>query len=266
MKIAVFGAAGWLGRAILSNLIGLHEVRALDLSSEAWDYGNDLDGEWNEGEKVYGDISDFGFVDDAIEGIDAVIHAAVYASQAPGAYDVDDDLPYLVNLKGLRNVLESSRQRKIGRVVHVGSCQVVHPDGVFFDADVRRPDGSLYAVTKRLQEEMCRQYHDAFRLPIIVLRPCSIIDSRLGIGKSRKKLGNGGTRRDISWVCRHDLAEACRLSAENRDIGFDILHTVGTVEAEATCNVRQSRKLLGLEYRGDLDQYDTTTHQNMPQA
>ncbi len=155
MKIAVFGAAGWLGRAILSNLIGLHEVRALDLSSEAWDYGNDLDGEWNEGEKVYGDISDFGFVDHAIEGIDAVIHAAVYASQAPDAYGVDDDLPYLVNLKGLRNVLESSRQRNLRRVVHVGSCQVVHPDGVFFNADVRRPDGSLYAVTKRVFRKRC---------------------------------------------------------------------------------------------------------------
>ena len=51
MKIAVFGAAGWLGRAILSNLTGRHEVRALDLSPEVWEHGNDLDGEWNEGEK-----------------------------------------------------------------------------------------------------------------------------------------------------------------------------------------------------------------------
>lgn len=255
MRIAVFGAAGWLGRAVLSNLIGRHEVRALDLSSGAWENGNDLDGEWNEGEKIYGDIADFGFVDQAIEGMDAVIHAAVYASQALDAYGVDDDLPYLVNLKGLRNVLESSRKRNLRRVVHVGSCQVVHPDGIFFDADVRRPDGSLYAVTKRLQEEMCRQYYDAFRLPIIVLRPCSIIDSKLGIGKDRNKLGKEGAQREISWVCRHDLAEACRLSVENQDIGFEILHTVGTSEAEATCNVRQSRELLGLEYRGDLDQY-----------
>ena len=255
MRIAVFGAAGWLGRAILSNLAGLHEVRALDLSPEVWEHGNNLDGEWDGGEKVYGNIADFRFVDQAIEGMDAVIHAAVYASHALGAYGVDDDLPYLVNLKGLRNVLESSRQRNLRRIVHIGSCQVVHPDGVFFDAEIRRPDGSLYAITKRLQEEMCRQYHDAFELPIIVLRPCSIVDSRLGIGKSRNTLGKGGTQWDVSWVCRHDLAEACRLSAENQDIGFEILHTVGTLEAEASCNVRKSRELLGLEYRGNLAQY-----------
>jgi len=255
MKIAVFGAAGWLGRAILSNLTGRHEVRALDLSPEVWEYGNDLDGEWNEGEKTYGNIVDFKFVDQGVEGMDAVIHAAVHVSQKPGDYGVEDDLPYLVNLKGLRNVLESSREHNLRRVVHIGSCQVVHPAGRFFDADTRRPDGSLYAVTKRLQEEMCRQYHDAFELPIIVLRPCSIVDSKLGIDKSRNKLGREGVQRNISWVCRHDLAEACRLSAENRDIGFEILHTVGTLEAEATCNVRKSRELLGLKYRGDLDQY-----------
>ena len=35
----------------------------------------------------------------------------------------------------------------------------------------RRPDGSMYAIQKRLQEEMCRQFYDAAALPIIVLRP-----------------------------------------------------------------------------------------------
>ena len=84
MKIAVFGAAGWLGRAILSNLTGRHEVRALDLSPEVWEYGNDLDGEWNEGEKTYGNIVDFKFVDQSVEGMDAVIHAAVHVSQNLG--------------------------------------------------------------------------------------------------------------------------------------------------------------------------------------
>ena len=35
MKVAVFGAAGWVGRAILDNLSGRHQVRAVDLSPEA---------------------------------------------------------------------------------------------------------------------------------------------------------------------------------------------------------------------------------------
>jgi nucleoside-diphosphate-sugar epimerase len=191
-------------------------------------------------------------VDAALEGMDAVIHTAVYA--APDGYQVDDERPFLINLKGLWNVLEAARQRGSGPVVHVGSCQTVHPRGTFFSADIRRPDGGLYAVTKRLQEEMCRQYHEAFGTRVIVLRPDYIVDSRLGIGRYRERLGPGGAPYRNGWVCRHDLAEACRLAME-ADIDFDVFHIVGTPEAEATCNVARSRAVLGLEYRGDLESF-----------
>ena len=56
------------------------------------------------------------------------------------------------------------------------------PGSVIYEADVRRPDGSLYAVYKRLQEEMC-QFFDAFALPIIVLVPTG--------GRSELRLRHG---------------------------------------------------------------------------
>jgi nucleoside-diphosphate-sugar epimerase len=255
MKVVVFGADGWTGRAVLANLAGRHEIRAFSLSPEAWEVWKDTDGEWTSGEIVYGDIVGFSTVHRAIQGMDSVVHLTVYHSEKPGAYGVDDPLPFLVNLKGLWNVLESARQHGIRRVVHVGSCQTVHPKGVFFSSDVRRPDGSLYAVTKRLQEEMCRQFHEAFGLRIIVLRPDYIVDSRLGIGRHKEKLGPGGSRYRIGWVCRHDLAEAIRLALESQTIDFDVFHVVGTPGAEKTCNVARSQEVLGLTYRGDLEQY-----------
>ena len=250
LKVVVYGAAGWVGRAILANLEGRHRVRAFDVSPEAWAAGRDVDGDWR-GEIVHGDIAEYGSADAAMEGMDAVIHASVYSGHGPGAYGVDDELPFRVNLKGLWNVLEAARLRGIRRVVHIGSCQVEHPQGVFFSGEVRRPDGSLYAVTKRLQEEMCRQYHDAFGMSIVVLRPCSIVDSRLGIGKSRAPLQGWSS----GWVCRHDLAEACRLAVERDGIRLEVLHVAGTAEAERHCNVRRTAEVLGLEYRGDLDRY-----------
>lgn len=255
MKITVFGAAGWLGRAVLANLAGKHEIRAFDRGPEAWEAWQDVDGEWRGGEIIHGDIVDFRTVDQAVDGVDAIVHAAVYASRTEDAYGVDDENPFLINLKGLWNVLESARQRGIGRVVHVGSCQVEHPKGIFFTAEVRRPDGSLYAVCKRLQEEMCRQFYEALGLSIIVLRPHYIVDSRLGIGRHREKLGAGGSRYSNGWVCRHDLAEACRLALETKAVDFDVLHIVGTPEAERTCNVARSREVLGLQYKGNLEQY-----------
>ena len=251
MKVVVFGAAGWTGRALLTNLDGVHQTRAFDRDQNAWDAWQAENGDWGGGEIVHGDIVDFTTVHNATEGMDAIVHLAVYF----GSYDGNDQLPFLINLKGLWNVLESARQRGIQRVVHIGSCQTVHPDGVFFSADVRRPDGSLYAVCKRLQEEMCRQFYDAFGLRTIVLRPDYIVDSRLGIGRHKEKLGPEGTRARNGWVCRHDLAEACRLALESETIDFDIFHIVGTPEADKTCNVARSRDVLGLKYSGDLAQY-----------
>ena len=249
MNVVVYGAAGWVGRAILENLSGRQKVRAVDRSREAWASGGELEGEWLVGEIIHSDISDFAAVDETLDGIDAVIHAAVHS----GASRDNDNGPFLVNLKGLWNVLEAARRRGIERIVHIGSCQIVHPEGIFFGADVRRPDCSLYAVTKRLQEEMCRQFHEAFGQSIVVLRPCSIMDSRRGLAKGGGKLGPGSWSE--SWVCRHDLAEACRLGIETEGIGLEILHMAGAPEAEAHCNVARAREVLGLKFSGDLDQF-----------
>jgi nucleoside-diphosphate-sugar epimerase len=242
MKVAVFGAAGWLGRAVLENFAGKHEVRAVEINPEAWDVYRDLDGEW-EGEKVYGDIADFHSVDKALKGMDSVVHLTAYfGSDTPLE---EDEKPFLVNIKGLWNVLESARRRELVRVVHMGSCQVQHPKGIFFTSDVRRPDAGLYSVAKRLQEEMCRQHHDAYGQRIIVFRPASISDSRLGINRDRTPAGGG-----VGWVCRHDLAQACHLALENDSIDFDIMHTASHPDADQYCNVARSREILGLEYKG----------------
>ena len=245
MKVVVFGAAGWVGRAVLENLQEHHAIRAFDRGPDSWQKS----GPWSGGEFVHGDIADYDTVDRALDGVDAIIHAAVYA----GPYDKDDLAPFQINLKGLWNVLEAARHRQLNRIVHIGSCHVEHPNGTFFTADVRRPDGSLYAVSKRLQEEMCRQFHEAFDLSIAVLRPCSIIDSRLNLAKG------GGNLEPGSWntgmVCRHDLAEACRLAIEKDELGFEVLHMAGATEADEFCNTQRAREVLGFEFKGDLDQY-----------
>jgi nucleoside-diphosphate-sugar epimerase len=252
MKIVLFGAAGWLGRAVLARAAGRAEIRAFDRGLEAWDEWRDIDGEWTAGEIIHGDISDFDAVERAVAGMDAVIHTAVFYPR----HDIEHDTrPFLINLKGLWNVLEASRRHGVATVVHVGSCMTIHPKGVFFDADVRSIEGDLYGICKRLQEEMCRQFHDAHGMRTIVLRPDYIVDSRLGIGRHRERLGAGGSHWRLGWVCRHDLAEACLLAAETTQIAHDVLHIVGTPGAERTCNVERARKLLGLEFRGDLERF-----------
>src|SRR4051812_40053660 len=113
MKIVVFGAAGWLGRAVLANLEGRHTVRAFDRSPEAWQEWADVDGDAWTGECVHGDIADFATVHAATDGMDGVLHLAAYFGQGE-----DDPLPWMINLKGLWNVLESTRRRDIRHGVH----------------------------------------------------------------------------------------------------------------------------------------------------
>lgn len=242
MKVAVIGAAGWVGRAVLENFAARHQVRAFEYNPAAWEVYRKFDGDW-EGEKVYGDIANFHAVDSALEGMDGVVNLAAYFGyQDPPE---NNERPFLINLKGMWNVLESARRRELKRVVQMGSCVVQHPDGVFLSSEVRSKEGDLYGITKRLQEEMCRQYHDAYGLRIIVFRPCSIGDSRLGISRDGAPARGG-----ISWVCRHDLAEACHLALESEAIDFDIMHTASHPDANKYCNTPRSRDILGLEYKG----------------
>ena len=129
------------------------------------------------------------------------------------------------------------------------------------NAETRRPDGGLYATQKRLQEEMCRQFHDAHALPVAVMRPDYIIDSRLGIGRHREDLrGGSGYSSDgaampttnPSWVCRHDIAKACRLAIE-KEIAFEILHVVDSSQGQATtCNVGRTEQLLGMKFKAAI--------------
>lgn len=242
MNVAIIGAAGWVGRAVLERFTDVHQVRAFDYNPAAWETYQRFDGHW-EGEKIYGDISDFNAVYRALEGMDGVVNLAAYF----GYEDVPEESlnPFLINLKGMWNVLEAARRHKLKRVVQMGSCVVQHPEGTFFSSEVRSQEGNLYGISKRLQEEMCRQFHDAHGVRIIIFRPCSIGDSRLGISRDGTPASGG-----ISWVCRHDLATACHLALENDTIDFDIMHTASHPEADQHCNVARSRELLGLEYKG----------------
>ena len=107
MKTVVFGAAGWLGRAVLQNLAGKHDIRAFDYGPQAWEAWRDLDGDWAGGEVIHGDIADYHAVERAISGVDCVIHTAVYFRGDP-----NDDKPFLINLKGLWNVLQAAKSRE----------------------------------------------------------------------------------------------------------------------------------------------------------
>ncbi len=72
----LFGSAGWLGRAILSQARSCDRIRAFNRDPAAWDQWRDIDGDWA-GEALYGDSGDFAAVEAAVAGMEAAIHTAV---------------------------------------------------------------------------------------------------------------------------------------------------------------------------------------------
>ena len=82
MKVAVIGAAGWAGRAVLENFAGRPQVRAFDYDPKAWEVYQRFDGDW-EGEKVYGDVADFHAIlsaDTWRSGVAAVISTGLFGN------------------------------------------------------------------------------------------------------------------------------------------------------------------------------------------
>ena len=277
-QCCVFGAAGWTGRAVVQELVNSgFAVRAFDISAQAWDGWATIDGPPPAAaELYYSDIVDFDTVRAAVRGCDSVVHTTVATTgdkptSSKNLYQAsaEENATWLVNMKGLFNVLQAAHLEGVRQVVHVGSCHSVWPGSVghgdgkgarFMDAETRRPDGGLYATQKRLQEEMCRQFHDAHALPVAVFRPDYIIDSRLGIGRHREDLrGDSCDANETatpatnpSWVCRHDIAKACRLAIK-KEIAFEILHVVDSSQGQATtCNVGRTEQLLGMKFKSAI--------------
>ena len=194
MRVLVTGAAGWSGAACVGSLLEAgHSVVAHDLPAawltdarrggDAWAVdvtpapGQNL-------KRVSGDLLRAADVRSAMGGCDAVVHVAVLHDDAPieGGSDEQTALVFRVQIQGLFNVLEAAKEPPTTRVVHVSSCWTSHSKVPFFDGTTRRPDWSLYACSKRLQEELCQQYHDAHGLQVVMLRPDHIVDSRSGQG------------------------------------------------------------------------------------
>ena len=73
MRVLITGALGWLGRGLTEVVSREHRVRALDLERIEW---RREDFEFD-GETVFADVTDFARMCEAVEGQEAIIHAAV---------------------------------------------------------------------------------------------------------------------------------------------------------------------------------------------
>jgi nucleoside-diphosphate-sugar epimerase len=164
MGILVTGSSGHLGEALVRTLRERGErVRGMDLLPSPFT-------------DVVGSIVDRAGVDEAMRGIEAVLHAATLhkphvATHARQAF-VD------VNVTGTLNLLEAAAANNVRAFIYTSTTSsfgdaLTPPPGApaaWITEDTRPIPKNIYGVTKVAAEDLCQLFHRNQKLACLVLR------------------------------------------------------------------------------------------------
>ena len=167
-KVLVTGGMGFLGSSIVQRLKDLgEEVRIFANQSSKDKYGI-----IEQEEIVWGDIRDQVSVEEAVKGMDKVIHL-VSNFRRVGS---DKKEAYSINVEGTDNVLNASLKYGIKRLVHCSTIGV-HGHVMEIPSNEESPynPGDLYQETKLAAEKRVWEFYRKTGLPITVVRPISAI-------------------------------------------------------------------------------------------
>jgi nucleoside-diphosphate-sugar epimerase len=213
MKVLVTGASGFLGGHVAELLAARGDsVRALVRRTSNRKRLEKLP----KVEFVEGGIEEIDRVRDAIDGVDAIVHAAgVIKARSTDEF-------FAVNVGGTSNVIQAARSRgRTGkRFVFVSSLAACGPsaDGLPIPRDQETPDNA-YGRSKLAAEKVVLSAKGD--LHTVILRPGAIYGPRDGeifevfrsIQRGLLPLVAGGVAKG-SWVYATDCAEACLRAIE----------------------------------------------------
>ena len=205
MKILLTGAAGLVGRATVDSLSQDHEVTAFDIRPVVG-YDN----------AVQGDVLDYTTLEAVMAGHDAVVNTIMAPN---GSYGMDGP-GFDINVRGMFNLLEAARVCQIQRFVHTSSGAVHggYPEDTFLTHDLYPLKAySSYDLSKLLQEELARNYHEQYGLSIACIRPWGIIDS----DKMVTTDGHPVSGYYFGTIDRRDVASALKCALQASDITYE---------------------------------------------
>jgi len=190
-RILVIGGAGFIGSHVVKELL-------LENVAEVIIYDNFCRGKMENIAQslkdprcsIYphgGDIRDVDILDDAMNGIDYVVHLAalwlLHCKDYPRS-------AFKANIEGTFNVLEACVKHKVKKLVYSSSASV-YGDAVEVPMNEDHPfnNRNFYGATKICGEAMCRAIHDRYGLDYVGLRYMNVF----GPGQDQKAVYTGVT-------------------------------------------------------------------------
>ncbi len=154
-QILVIGGAGYIGSALLENLLNAgHYVRLLDLMVFGDEPIKHVAGHPNL-EIMHGDFRHVENVVEALQGCDTVVHLGAIVGDPACA--LDEDLTIDINLSATRMIGELSKAAGIERFIFASTCSVYGAcDELLDERSMVRPI-SLYGQTKLASERVLWQ-------------------------------------------------------------------------------------------------------------
>ena len=211
--VVVTGAAGFIGSHLVERLVveGAN-VRALvhynALGSVGW---LDATGARDYIDIVAGDITDRDSVSNTLRGASVVFHLAAliaipYSYRAPASY-------VNTNIKGTLNVVQSSLEAGVDRVVHTSTSEV-YGTARYTPIDEKHPlqGQSPYSASKIGADKLVEAFHCSYELPVVTIRPFNTYGPRQSaraviptiisqcLNGPQVKLGELHPTRDLNYV------------------------------------------------------------------
>ena len=201
MNVLVTGAAGRLAQAIAAELAGKHRLRLTDSVPVPT---------MDKTEFLQADLLDPAQMWQAVRGMDAVIHAAAFASGAAGAEDATDTHLLDLRTRGTHVLLSAAVEARVRRCVYAATLAPfdAYPLDVYISEMFKPlPSPAMEGLSCYLGEVTCREFARTYPLQVTILR--------LGTPVLEEEVAGQEPRLD--WVDLRDAAQAfgCALNIDS---------------------------------------------------